>query len=83
MFFCYYYIMLSPEKTEENTEEEYISDTKKYIDDFICKNDYRKAFLILVVFMDKLDDVEKKEVIKYYNDHLVKNGILHKSYSNG
>lgn len=68
------------ESKEKN--EEYISDTKKYIDDFICKNDYRKAFLLLVVFMDKLDDIEKKEVIEYYNDHLVKIGILHKTYSN-
>jgi intergrase/recombinase len=67
---------------QESKDEEYISETKKYIDDFISKNDYRKAFLILVVFMGKLNDIEKNEVIEYYNDHLVNLGVLHKLYSN-
>jgi hypothetical protein len=66
------------EPIKESKDEEYISDTKKYIDDFISKTDYRKAFLLLVVFMGNLDDIEKKEVIEYYNDHLVKIGVLHK-----
>ena len=53
---------------EKNKElEKYISCSKQNIDNFIFRNDYKKAFGLLILFLERLDDKEKREVIDYYN----------------
>ena len=54
-----------PETSED--VEKYISGSKVNIDNFIRKNEYRKAFWLLILFLERLDDKEKADVIDYYS----------------
>ena len=67
------------EKTSENVEK-YISGSKRNIDNFIRKNEYRKAFGLLVLFLERLDDKEKAGVIDYYSKNMVDLGILKNTF---
>ena len=68
---------------ETNKEEEdplevakYISGSKLNIDTFIHKQEYRKAFGLLILFLERLDGKEKAEVIDYYSQNMEQLGIL-------
>jgi hypothetical protein len=56
-------------KTSEDTEK-YMSDSKVNIDNYIRKNDYRKAFGLLILFLERLDGEEKTKVIDYYSKNM-------------
>jgi hypothetical protein len=62
-------------ETSENVEK-YISDSKLNIDNFIRKNEYRKAFGLLILFLERLDGKEKAEVIDYYSKNMIDLGIF-------
>ena len=62
-------------ETSENVEK-YISSSKLSIDNFIRKNEYRKAFGLLILFLERLDGKEKAEVINYYSKNMVDLGIF-------
>jgi hypothetical protein len=47
----------------KTSEDNYILGSKKNIDNFIFKNKYRKAFELLIIVLERLDDKEKVEVI--------------------
>jgi len=53
-------------KTSEDTDK-YISCSKVNIDNYIHKNDYRKAFWLLILFLERLDGEKKTQVIDYYS----------------
>lgn len=56
------------EKTKEENDEIYISGSKKNIDSFINNNQYRKAFGLLIMVLERLDDGnQKNEFIDYYS----------------
>lgn len=46
--------------------EKYISSSKKNIDKYLRTNNYNKAFGLLMVFLERLDDKDKLDVINYY-----------------
>ncbi len=50
--------------------EKYISDSKVNIDNYIRKNEYRKAFGLLILFLERLDGEEKRQVIDYYSKNM-------------
>lgn len=54
----------------ENNEE-YIFHSKKNIDDLIKKNDYKKAFCLLILVLERLDNADKIEFINYYSNNLI------------
>lgn len=56
-------------ETNENVEK-YISTSKLNIDNFIRKNEYRRAFGLLILFLERLDGKEKAEVIDYYSKNM-------------
>jgi len=62
-------------ETSKNVEK-YISSSKLSIDNFIRKNEYRKAFGLLILFLERLDGKEKAEVINYYSKNMVDLGIF-------
>ena len=62
-------------ETSENVEK-YISSSKLNIDNFIRKNEYRKAFGLLILFLERLDGKEKAEIIDYYSKNMVDLGIF-------
>ena len=56
------------EKTKEENDKIYILGSIKNIDSFISESDYRKAFGLLILVLERLDDGnQKNEVIDYYS----------------
>jgi hypothetical protein len=62
-------------ETSENIEK-YIFSSKLNINNFIRKNDYRKAFGLLILFLERLDGKEKADVIDYYSKNMIDFGIF-------
>ena len=61
------------ERTKEENDEIYISESKINIDRYIAANNYRSAFGLLLSVLDRLDDgKQKNEFISYYlNDFFI------------
>ena len=57
-------------KTPEENNNIYIELTKKNIDNYIRNSDYQKAFLHLIMFLERLDNDDKVECIDYYSKKL-------------
>jgi hypothetical protein len=57
------------EKKQEDSEE-YILLSKKNIDNYIFRNEYKMAFGLLLLVLKQLDTNEKIEFINYYNENL-------------
>ena len=69
------------EKTKEENDKIYISGSKQNIDSFIKKNEYRKAFGLLILVLERLDDgAQKNEFIDYYSKNLEQFGIFKNSF---
>ena len=64
------------EKTKEENDEIYILGSKKNIDGFINKNEYRKAFGLLILVLERLNSDQKNEFIDYYSKNMEKMGVL-------
>ena len=60
--------------------EIYISGSKVNIDNYIRKNEYRKAFGLLILFLERLDGEEKAQVIHYYSKNMQKLGIFNNTF---
>ena len=69
------------EKTKEENDKIYISGSKQNIDSFINKNEYRKAFGLLILVLERLDDgAQKNEFIDYYSKKIEQFGIFKNSF---
>jgi hypothetical protein len=64
------------ESTKEENDKIYILASKKNIDGYIHKNEYRKAFGLLILVLERLDDNQKNEFIDYYSKNMSKLGIF-------
>lgn len=64
------------ENTKEENDKIYILDSKKNIDSYIHKNEYRKAFGLLILVLERLEDKQKNEFIDYYSKNMSKLGIF-------
>ena len=60
--------------------EKYISGSKLNIDNFIRKNEYKKAFGLFILFLERLDDREKAEVIDYYSKNMINFGFFENTF---
>jgi hypothetical protein len=58
------------EKTQEEDNKLYIQMSKKNIDKFIDYFDYRKAFTLLILVLERLNENDKVEFIDYYSKKL-------------
>jgi uncharacterized membrane protein YwzB len=54
----------------------YISGSKINIDNFIRKNEFRKAFVLLILVLERLDDKEKAEMVDYYSKNMERLGVF-------
>lgn len=63
-------------QTQENNNKIYIQRSKTNIDAFIHKNDYKKAFALLVMVLERLDNDSKVEFIDYYITHFLINVVF-------
>ena len=62
-------------ETRENNEK-YISISKQNIDKLLTTYEYKKAFCLLILFLERLDDKEKVDVIDYYSKNMKQFGIF-------
>lgn len=67
-----------PETSEDI--EKYISGSIVNINNFIYKNEYRKAFGLLIVFLERLDGEEKAQVIDYYSKNMQQLGVFNNTF---
>ena len=63
----------------ENAEK-YISDSKRNIDKLLTTYEYRKAFGLLILVLERLDGKEKVEVIDYYSKNMKQLGIFNNTF---
>jgi len=63
---------------EKNIENDniYILSSKKNIDNFIHKQEYRKAFGLIILVLERLNNNEKEEFINYYSKNMANMGIF-------
>lgn len=54
----------------------YISISMKNIDSFITQNEYRKAFGLLILVLERLDENQKNRLIEYYSTNMARMGIF-------
>ena len=66
-------------ETSEDVEK-YISGSKVNIENYIHKNEYRKAFGLLILFLERLDDEQKAQVIDYYSKNIQQLGIFNNTF---
>jgi hypothetical protein len=55
---------------------EYINDSKINIDTFLYKRDYRKAFGLLILVLENLDENDKIIFLDYYSKKIIEIGIV-------
>ena len=61
------------ERTKEENDEIYISESKKNIDCYIDNSNYKSAFGLLLAVLDRLDDgKQKNDLITHYLDDFFK-----------
>ena len=70
--------MVMPETSED--VEKYISGSKVNIDNYIRKNEYRKAFGLLILFLERLDGEETAQVIDYYSKNMQQFGVFNNTF---
>jgi len=59
------------EQNNEDNVKIYISMSKQNINNYIINNDYKKAFGLLILVIERLDENEKNEFINYYSKKIV------------
>ena len=70
--FKYLYLIniLSMEMSKEENAKIYILKSKQSIDTYINRNEFRKAFGLLILVLERLDENEKNEFIDYYSKNM-------------
>jgi len=63
-----------------NDVEKYISDSKRDIDKLLTTYEYRKAFVLLILVLERLDDKEKVDFIDYYSKNMQQLGIFNNTF---
>jgi len=65
---------------EQANEDTYISLSKRNIDNYLRKGEFRKAFAILIMFLERLDDIEIRQVVDYYSTNLEAFGLFRNTF---
>lgn len=68
------------EKNNNSEDDIYISGSKLNIDNFMRKNEYRKAFGLLILVLERLNDKEKTEFIDYYSKNMQELGVFNNTF---
>jgi len=54
------------DKEKDKDEKEYLVCSKQRIDEFIYRDNYKRAFGMLILVLERLNDNQKTELINYY-----------------
>jgi len=63
-------IISKNQEMDRREEGNYLLQSRKNIDEYIRKNEYRKAFFMLVLVLEMLNDEKKRELIEYYSKNM-------------
>ena len=64
-------------KSKEENDKLYIVESRRNIDNFINKREYRKAFGLLILVLERLDDGKMtRDFIDYYSKNMANMGIF-------
>jgi len=55
---------------QETEKENYLLESQKNINEYINKNEYKKAFFLLVLVLEILNKEGKEELIDYYSKNM-------------
>jgi len=55
----------------QSDNDKYISGSKQNINTYIYQGNYKKAFWLLILVLERLDESEKREFIDYYSKNLL------------
>ena len=58
-------------KEYRSEDEKYISGSKQNINNYIYQGDYKRAFWLLILVLERLNDSEKREFIDNYSKNLL------------
>ena len=58
------------ELNQEDDTKSYITLSRNNIDNYIYKNQYKQAFMLLTMVLQTLNDDDKRYLINYYNKNL-------------
>jgi len=72
--------ILSMDKSKEENAKIYILKSKQSIDTYINRNEFRKAFGLLILVLERLDENEKNEFIDYYSKNMENMGIFNNTF---
>ena len=53
---------------KEKDENEYLVCSKQRIDEFIYRDNYKRAFGMLILVLERLNDNQKTELLYYYKN---------------
>ena len=56
------------DKDKEKDENEYLVCSKQRIDEFIYRDNYKRAFGMLILVLERLNDNQKTELLLYYKN---------------
>ena len=59
---------------EEDQSQIFITNSIQNIDKYIRRNNYRGAFRLLILVLERLDNKEKEEFIDYYSKNMLQIG---------
>ena len=68
------------DKSKEENAKIYILKSKQDIDTYINRNEFRKAFGLLILVLERLDENEKNEFIDYYSKNMENMGIFNNRF---
>jgi len=68
------------DKSEEENAKIYILESKQSIDTYINRKEFRRAFGLLILVLELLDENEKKEFIDYYSKNMENMGIFNNTF---
>ena len=64
------------EYREDDQTAIYISLSRQNIDKCLYNYEYRKAFGLLILVLERLDENQKNEFIQYYSENMIKLGVF-------
>lgn len=63
-------------KQKKRLIPKYIFQNQKNIDNFLIKQEYKKAFGLLILVLERLNENEKNDFIDYYSKNMQKLGFF-------
>ena len=68
------FITIMQTSKEEDQSQIFITNSIQNIDKYIRRNNYRGAFRLLILVLERLDNKEKEEFIDYYSKNMLQIG---------